>query len=382
MYHHTRLGIKLSPDEPTAGEIAEALGSEQAEVTDGPGGAGSNPGPETAPDSAPGKDATETRPEDDETLDAAGAMEAAFNRASTEHGTTEPKAGDEPKGAKKDAPADPIADDLLDDTARRIALAGTSGAAEDGEVKPGHIAASAEQRQQARDEKGRFAPAEEPKAEKKDEPTEDDKALDELAQRGDDDIKLLVTRIKKADAKAAAAEKKLADKEAAEKAAADAKTKAEAEAAERQKAFDEEIKPILRAIDAIPGLDETRYGNFTKGTLSEAQFQQRVALDTLAGKLTTQFAADGRLDPKTKKPYTPTQIYQAAHKLLSPKKAAAPASTTREELLADARRQNAGRSAAALSTGTTRERKTPTFTENDTGPQAMEKAFEAATAGL
>lgn len=295
--------------------------------------------------------------------DAVAAIKAAFEAAGEKPGEEAGPDSDGGEGEQEEE-FEPIPGPEIDDAAIKIGLVGHTQDDDDDKPAPGSIEASLNAH------KAKAGPETKPetKAEAKAEAAVallDEDALNQLAEDVAE-VKPLVDALKAVTALAQKQKERLDDydRQIAESKSAVAKAKAE------EAAFEAEIAPILRAIDAIPDLDEAKYGVFGsrgESKMTHAQFQARVALDTAAGKLRTQWEADG-------KEFSPAQIYEAAHRKLrgpAPKPRAAPNHGETERL-------HKTRSAAGLATGG-KQRTTPIFTAQDSGPEAMAKAFKAAT---
>lgn len=375
----TRPDALLSPDEPTAGDTTAQqdieAAAEQAGTEEGSGGAGDNPSGSDANDDPAAQD-----------------LSAAFDKIVED---AQPET-DKPKGATKspkgetDQPAgetdaqddetgetlEPISDEDIREATMQVALTGTQASPSDeDEVKPGNIAASAKARQEAKKA--------DPKGETKDEAAETPRAIDEAK------VKKVIEEVPEvAEALAElleankALQARLDRQDAERKAAAEQATKAQADAAERQAIFDKEVAPILNAIDRIPNLDEARYGRFNgsrdKAAMTPAQYEARVELDNAAGRLEARWKSIGKKNPDGT-PLTKAQIYDAAHRSLMPKKPDTKA--IKNQVVKDLQKQHKSRTAAGLAKSPSTTREAAVFTEKDTGPQAMEKAFAAATGG-
>lgn len=378
--HIYKIGNLLSPDEPTAGEAAEsamaaamdAAEAKQAGTGDGSGGAGDPTGSETATDPAPGDLGA--------TLDK---IMADAEAAEAKPEANAPKA-DKPETKSETKPAFvPISDEDIQAAAMQAGLTGVQI------TPPESITATA---------KAATEPKAEPAVPKTDAPAaaptpgisaELEAGLADLDTQAQDVealkpyakvIKSLTDAVKAQAIQSKALQDRLDKQDADAKAAAEAAKKANEARTQHQKAFDEKVAPILNTIDAIPDLDVTRYGRFNgsqdKSQMSPQQYAARVELDIAAGVLRARWASQGKKNADGSS-LTSDQIYDAAHRSLKPP---APKGTTKAAVMQDIKKQHAGRTAAGMARGSSAGRSPPIFTDKDTGPQALEKAFNAASA--
>lgn len=376
--HIYKLGNLLSPDEPTAGEAAEsamaaamdAAEAKQAGTGDGSGGAGDPTGSETATDPAPG--------------DLGATLDKIMADAEAAEAKPEANAPKADKAEPKPAFV-PISDEDIQAAAMQAGLTGV-------QLTPDSITATA---------KAATEPKAEPAAPKTDAGTtaaapatpgisaELEAGLADLDTQAQDVealkpyakvIKGLTDVVKAQAVQAKALQDRLDKQDADAKAAAEAAKKANEARTEHQKTFDEKVAPILNTIDAIPDLDVARYGRFNgsqdKSQMSPQQYAARVELDIAAGVLRARWTSQGKKNADGSA-LTSDQIYDAAHRSLKPP---APKGTTKAAVMQDIKKQHAGRTAAGMARGSSAGRSPPIFTDKDTGPQALEKAFNAASA--